>query len=176
MNLILFGFKGCGKTHFGKLLSKALKRPFLDTDNLLAELYDHKLSPREIHCILGETAFRALETKAILQLDAHLNAIIALGGGAVLEPTNLAHLQKIGQLVYLRASFETIKKRILQGNLPAFVDAKNPEESLYKIYQKRIPMYEAIQAKWVDVDLRDEAEIIASLINILQSRESSHGL
>ena len=39
MNIILFGFKSCGKTHFGKKLSFQLSRPFIDTDQMIEEEY-----------------------------------------------------------------------------------------------------------------------------------------
>ena len=55
MNIVLFGFTGCGKTHFAKRLSDAVKRPFLDTDDLIVELYKEQtgqiFSIRVIHQI-----------------------------------------------------------------------------------------------------------------------------
>ena len=42
MHLILFGFPGSGKTHFGKKLAKQLNRPFVDTDDLLCALYQKR--------------------------------------------------------------------------------------------------------------------------------------
>lgn len=152
MSIILFGFKGCGKTYYGKRLSLLLNLPFIDTDDLIIRLYGELLSVREIHATLGEEAFRSLETKAIHQLQGSLNAVIALGGGAVLDPTNIDHLQKIGHLVYLKASFQTIKQRILNSEIPSFVDPKRPFESLKEIYEKRILVYEKIPAQWIDVD------------------------
>ncbi|MDP1608279.1 MAG: shikimate kinase [Chlamydiales bacterium] len=152
MSIILFGFKGCGKTYHGKRLSLLLNLPFIDTDDLIVKLYGEQLPIREIHSKLGEEAFRSLEAKAIHQLQASLNAVIALGGGAVLNPVNVGHLQNIGQLVYLKASFETIKERILKEEIPSFVDATRPFESLKEIYEKRILIYEKIPAQWMDVD------------------------
>ena len=37
MNLILFGFKSCGKTTLGKMLAVRMNRPFLDTDAMARE-------------------------------------------------------------------------------------------------------------------------------------------
>ncbi|MBX9744175.1 MAG: shikimate kinase [Chlamydiales bacterium] len=152
MSVILFGFKGCGKTYYGKRLSLLLNLSFIDTDDLIVSLYGEQLPIREIHSTLGEKAFRSLETKVIHQLHSSLNAVIALGGGAVLDPTNVAYLQKIGQLVYLKARFETIKHRIIKDGIPSFVDIKRPFESLKEIYEKRILIYEKIPAQWIDVD------------------------
>ena len=153
MNIILFGFKGSGKTHLGKLLSIAMNRPFIDTDDLIVKLNNGR-SVREIYQTLGEENFRILEKEIIRQLQPQ-NAVIALGGGAVLDPETATYLQTIGQMVYLKASFKTIQKRLL--SLPSFVDSI---ESLHQIYQQRLPIYESIPALCIDVDLLGEADIL----------------
>ncbi len=90
MNLILFGFKGSGKTHFGKLLAQKMHRRFIDTDDWIDELYAKKTgqhtSNREIYIQLGPAAFRALEKEVVKSLTSIKDAIVALGGGAVLDP------------------------------------------------------------------------------------------
>jgi shikimate kinase len=170
MNLILFGFKAAGKTHFGKLLSKELKRPFIDTDDLITQLYakqfKNELPIRQIHQTLSDTGFRILEKAAIFKLKPNAQAIIALGGGAILDPENLDYLKKIGQLVYLKVGFDSLKKRILNYDLPAFIDAENPEESLRKIYEQRLPIYESIPAICIQVDHLSEEECLAKLRSI----------
>jgi shikimate kinase len=158
MNIILFGFKGSGKTYLGKRCSAALGCPFIDTDELIEKMYASRISLREIYKIEGEANFRMLERAAILSLPSKPPSIIATGGGAVLNPENVQDLQKIGKLVYLKASFDTIKKRLT--TTPAFVDKAN---SLEAIYRKRLPIYESIPAIALDVDLCDEVECIAKL-------------
>lgn len=142
MNLIIFGFKASGKTSVGKMISAQLKCPFVDTDDLIEKEYN--LPIREIHKKLGDPEFRKLENKVIRSLYRVKKSVIALGGGAVLDPKNVAFLQTIGKLVYLRASFETICERVFKEGVPAFVDTKNPVASLKKIYLKRIPIYESV--------------------------------
>lgn len=165
MNIILFGFKSSGKTYLGKLLSAAWKRPFIDTDDIIISLYKEKfgqtLPIHEIYQNLGNDEFRILEKIAILGLHPNSNAIIALGGGAMLDNDLVAYVQKIGQLVYLKASFDTILQRIRK--IPAFVDAENPIESLKQVYLQRLPIYEAISAKCIDIDLLDEIGCIARI-------------
>jgi len=179
MNIILFGFKGSGKTHLGKLLSIALKRPFMDTDDLMIKLYEEKhgkqLSIREIHQLLGEADFRVLEKTAIHNLQPSSPCVIALGGGAALDLDNINYLQKVGQLVYLKVSFNTIQKRILNGLIPSFVDSKNPIESLHQIYQQRIPVYESIAARCIDADFLNEADCIKTIRSLLFLEEPQNG-
>lgn len=168
MNLILFGFKGCGKTYYGKRLAEKIHRPFVDTDSLMLDLYlqetGETLSVREIHRKHGEEAFRALEKQAIEQLSSLSNTIISLGGGAILDPENREALQKIGDLVYLQAGVQTLRRRMLQKELPAYLQ---DESAFDTMYASRLPIYESIPAHRIDVDLLDEPAVIAALRNIL---------
>jgi shikimate kinase len=156
MNLILFGFKGVGKTHYGKLLAKELKYPFIDTDDFFND------SPRKLYEELGETAFRALEKKELKRLGDISHSVIALGGGVVLDPENVEFLQNLGTLVYLDASFKTIEARI--KITPAFV---KPGQSLRDVYHERKPIYDSISAARIDIDLFDEPGVLAALKSLV---------
>jgi shikimate kinase len=171
MNLILFGFKASGKTHFGKQLAAKMHRPFIDTDDLILELYAKESGKRshakEIYAELGKEGFRTLETKAIHLLKYVKDSIIALGGGAVLNPENVELLLTIGTLVFLKASPEKLKERIFKEEIPSFLDPKDPEGSFYRMVQEREPIYRSIPAMSVDTDTLDEAGILAALYSIL---------
>jgi shikimate kinase len=164
VNIILFGFKSSGKTFFGKKLSQKMNCPFLDTDDLMVERYaaDHHQirSIRQMYQCLGEQAFRRYEDETIQALRPAVQSIIAVGGGAVLNPQNTALLQKLGRLIYLAAGFDTIQQKTFNSELPLFIDALNPLASLKKIYLERTTVYESIQAIRVDIDLLDETKVI----------------
>ena len=165
MNLILFGFKGCGKTHFGKLLAKKLGRPFFDTDDAIVKLKNGS-SIREVHHLIGEEAFRAIET-TVIESIAHLKGfVISVGGGAVLSVLNQKLLQKLGQLVYLEVCFETIKNRSFSW----------PYDQLKKLYTDRLPIYEAISAYKVQVDGLSQSEVLAELEAITYCEASGNGV
>ena len=179
MNLILFGFKGCGKTHFGKLLAQKMHRHFIDTDDLIVELFAKKTGqhtlPREIYAQLGSDSFRALEKEAIESLRNEKNAVIALGGGALLAPENIELLQKIGCLVYLSTSAQTLQKRVLKHQTPAFLDSLDPEKSFLEVFQERRPIYESIPAAKIDCDALDEAGILSALQSLLVLQDPPNG-
>ena len=143
MNLILFGFKGCGKTHFGKQLAEKMKRPFFDTDEIISARFS--LPCRDLYRKIGEEAFRLLEREAIRSLIHVQNAIIAVGGGAVLDPENVKILRRMGRLVYLEVNLETVKKRVVDF-------AVGP---LDEVYRQRKPIYESISAHRICVDRED---------------------
>lgn len=177
MNLILFGFKSCGKTTLGKMIAIRTNRSFFDTDRLLEELYfeqtGDQLPFREIYKKVGEKKFRALETQAVQMLQNTQNSIIALGGGLILNPKNAALLAKLGQLVYLKVSKETLKKRILGKELPSFLDLAEPERSFEHYYNERRSKYEAIPALSIDLETKTQDQVILELIALIL--ESSNG-
>lgn len=179
MNLLLFGFKASGKTHFGKLLSHKMHRPFIDTDDLIVELYrkktDKQRSCQQIHKELGEARFRELEKQALRYLTNVENSIVALGGGTPLDWENVEFLQTLGALVFLKTSFEKMNPRILKDEIPSSPDRKDAEESLYRMIQEREPIYRAIPARIIDTDALDEAGVIAALNSILFLEEPPNG-
>lgn len=176
MNLLLFGFKASGKTHFGKLLANHLHRPFIDTDDLIVDLYGKKQKIKEIYKKLGESGFRDLEKKAIGLLKGIENSIIALGGGTVLDPENVEMLQKLGALIYLKADGAKLKTRIFKDELPPFLEGEKPEDAFWEMIQQREPIYRSIRARCVDTDLLDEAGVIAAICSILLLEEPPNGL
>lgn len=154
MNVILFGFKSCGKTTLGKMLATRMNRPFIDTDEMLEMIYFEQTGEqtpfRQIYKAIGEEKFRALESKVVILLQNTQHSIIALGGGLILNPKNAASLAKLGQLVYLKVSKETVKRRVLGKELPSFLDPKDPKTPLNTITMrgdpnmKRYPPYRLI--------------------------------
>ena|GEM_PF-634142 len=114
--MILFGYKGCGKTYFGKFLAQELALRFIDTDDLIESLYHPKMSCRSMALALGEAEFRVREKKVIHQLDSIAGAVLSVGGGAVLDADNRRHLSSLGPLVYLEIDKETLKRRLLYRN------------------------------------------------------------
>lgn len=143
MNYILFGFKGSGKSTFGKKLAKELDRRFIDLDALIEQAYQKSI--REIYHEVGEDSFRKIEKEQLQKLVDQTHCVIALGGGTVLDPENVKLLQTMGELIYLKASFETIQKRIQQT--PLFV-----VDSLKQVYEARLPVYESISAICIEND------------------------
>jgi shikimate kinase len=179
VNLILFGFKSCGKTTLGKIIAQRLNRPLLDTDRLVERLhFNHTgkgLSFREIFKAVGEEGFRALESDVLQQLKGVRNTVIALGGGLILNPENAAFLAKLGLLVYLKLSKQTLKDRILNQDLPAYLDRSDPQGSFEHIYQERRAKYEKIFALSVDLETKKQDQVVLEICALIQKLEIEHG-
>lgn len=166
-NLVLYGYKSTGKTFYGKLLAKEVNCSFIDTDMLIMELYKQKFSEdlncRQISLKLGQSGFRKLENEVISSLEMVANAVIALGGGAVLDPTNCQKLAEIGKLIYLETDKETLKSRIFKDGIPSFLNADEPELSFEKMYAERKPLYEKLAACKVQTHGKTDQEVIQEL-------------
>lgn len=138
MNLILIGFKGSGKSYFGKLLAEKLFLNFIDVDSLIEQEYfcrfGEHLSCRGIFEGEGEGYFRNLESKVIFSLKEVKTSVIATGGGVVLNPQNVNLLKEIGVLVYLELPFDVLQKRgasaaCIKGDFAAYY---NERKKLYE--------------------------------------------
>lgn len=160
------------------MIAVRMNRPFFDTDGMLEQLHyrlrGEQLHFREIYKKIGDNAFRKLEVDIVQELKGIKNAVIALGGGLILDPRNAALLAKLGQLVYLKVSKETLKKRILSTQLPPFLDLNNPEGSFEQFYNERIAKYEAIPALSVDLEAKTPDQVVLELSALILNRES-HG-
>ena len=173
MNIVLFGFKRCGKTRLGHMLASHLHRPFLDTDDLIESYFakeqGEKADCRTIYKERGAAFFHALEKRVIASLAGTDNAVIAVGGGAIIQPDTRSVLETMGRLVYLKAGKDTLKHRLLSGDLPAFLDPSDPEGSFDKLYAHRLPLYEKIPALPIDTDHKTDEEIIEELWRVIRS-------
>jgi len=173
-NLILFGYKASGKTFFGTLLAQKLNSFFIDTDQLIEELYKKEFQEecncRQISIKIGEEGFRRLEKRVIDNLNGVTHTIIALGGGAVLDPENCFALRELGKLIYLEVDKETLKRRIFASGIPSFLDPQNPEDSFEKMYEERKPIYEKISTYTIALHGKTDHQILDELTMLAQSR------
>src|SRR5687768_16273600 len=100
---------GSGKTEVGWALASNTGRRLIDTDDMVESL---GRSISEIFASDGETAFRAMERDAIAKAAQRKAAIVATGGGAVLDPANVDALRRTGVLVHLHAEPDEIVRRL----------------------------------------------------------------
>ncbi len=106
----LTGFMGSGKSTIGSILANALGWQFIDLDKVIEEKEGRYIS--EIFEEHGEQYFRESETKSLIEISKKQNAVISLGGGALISETNLKIAKESGILIYLKMSPESAYKRL----------------------------------------------------------------
>ena len=65
-NIILIGMPGCGKTTLAKAVGEATGLPWYDCDALIEEKAGRSIA--EVFATWGESAFRTMETAALIAL------------------------------------------------------------------------------------------------------------
>lgn len=148
MNIILVGFKGCGKTTIGKELAKKMSKDFTDVDEIIEK--KQGLSCREIYNKHGSEFFRKLEVEALEEVLKTDDKIIAVGGGTVMEEKNKSLIKKNSIVVYIKLKKDQLYNQIIKNGIPAFFNKKNPKKSFKTLLKKREPIYNKIADVSVD--------------------------
>jgi len=108
--VILTGFMATGKSEVGRRLARARGGPFVDTDDLVQAAAGRSIA--EIFASDGEPRFRTLEREAVERACGVGDAVVATGGGTMLDPENRRRLAAAGPIVCLAASPADILKRV----------------------------------------------------------------
>lgn len=146
-NYTLIGMPGAGKSTIGVLLAKALGYEFIDTD-LVIQQREGKLL-KEIIAQEGNDGFKKIEEEVNASIEAS-QSVIAPGGSAIYSEKAMQHFKKIGMVIYLKLSFESVKHRL--GNLKARGVVLEKGQTLYDLYCERVPIYEKYADITVDLD------------------------
>ena len=170
MNLILCGMMGAGKTTIGIKIAEMTGRRWYDTDGLITDKYG-KIS--DIFEYYGEAHFRRLETNIVKELSKQDDLVISTGGGLVLKKENNALMQEKGKIIFLRASIDTLSKRLrVDGTRPLLqTSTESIRDRLAKLRKERTPVYEHVADYVVDVDGKTPEAIASEIINLVQKDE-----
>jgi len=163
-NIVLIGFMGCGKTTLGHMIQDAVQYGFLDTDTIISTQIDQSIP--DFFSKHGEKAFRELESSLIQQmvstpLQSH---VIATGGGIITSPSIRELLPKLGFVVWLTASPETIYKRTRSNSNRPLLNTANPKETISKMLQERTPLYAETAHLKLSTDDLSFQEIVTGIL------------
>ncbi len=172
-NIALIGFMGTGKTAVGKLLAERLGREFIELDALIEKKAEKSIP--EIFQQDGEIAFRELEIEATREVAEKENAVIACGGGVVLNQINVDRLKKQSVIVYLTASPEVILKRTSsdKDERPLLV-AEDKASKVDALLKLRKPFYDRAADMTVDTSELEVTEVVEQILTGLSEHESHH--
>ncbi|MDD3857646.1 MAG: shikimate dehydrogenase [Methanoculleus sp.] len=160
MKVVLIGFRGTGKTSVGRILANSLGLPFFDTDALVEQLAGMPIP--EIFSQHGEAGFRALEREAVASLW-NVEGVISTGGGAVMDPANVADLRRHGRVYLLSAAPEIIVERIAGSNRPGLTDLP-PAEEVRTLLAQRKKAYIGAADTCIDTGTRPPHEVAGVIL------------
>ncbi|MDR2353124.1 MAG: hypothetical protein LBF22_08185 [Deltaproteobacteria bacterium] len=143
-HVVLIGFMGAGKTSVGEILAELLGRPFVDLDDVLED--EFKSTIPQVFQTLGEEAFRQKEKEVLYNLINFSNSpkVIALGGGAILNPHSRTLLKEKTHTFYLSVDAPlTLWERITSQATPISSRPLAQDRNKFlKLYHDRLPLYE----------------------------------
>ena len=167
-NIYLVGPMAAGKSTIGRLLAKRLKKEFYDTD---AEII--KCTGVEISLIFeleGEEGFRKREAEKLRLLSEENGAVIATGGGIILNEENRQRMQETGWVIYLKCSVDQQLNRTRFDTKRPLLQIENPRKKLEELMQHRAPLYESIADMMISTNKTNSKKVISNILERLNNR------
>ena len=123
--LFLYGPPASGKSTWAKRIAAATGCTLVDLDAEIVKAEGRNIP--EIFAAEGEKGFRAVEAREFKRVAAGAGQVVALGGGALLDPENRKIAEASGRVVVLDCPIETLKTRLTGGDRPLSADAAKLE-------------------------------------------------
>ncbi len=151
---------------------------FIDTDDEIVKQTGKPIA--EIFRQDGEDRFRELEREMIRKACQRRQTVIAIGGGAIVDPQNYELLAKTGLIVCLEAKPETIYERLFREaasnpdrEVRPLLAVNNPLERIRQLKASRQPHY--AKADWtVHTDGLSIGEVAEEVIRASRLLSRAH--
>ena len=161
--VVLVGPMGAGKSTVAALLGSAWDLPVRDTDADIEAAEGRSIS--DIFVDDGEQHFRKLEAAAAAEALAEHEGVLALGGGAVLDPGTRERLAGL-PVVFLRVGLSEAVKRVgLGAGRPLLLG--NVRARIKALLDERTPVYQSVATYVVDTDGRTPEDVAAEIRELL---------
>ena len=163
-NLVFLGMMGSGKSSIGNLVSKKLKLPFIDIDDLIVKGAGMSIS--EIFAKKGEDYFRTLEEQITLKSLENINNVVSLGGGAFINDKIRNEILSNHLSFYLNWSKSVLLKRIKDSKKRPLA-FNSTDQEIRKLIKKRSQIYSKAQFK-INCNKLTKNEIVTKIIKIYE--------
>ncbi len=166
--IVLIGPPGAGKTSIGKALSKELGLAFIDSDAEIERISGKTIS--EIFVDQGEAVFRKTEVEIVTRILAEFEGVVALGGGAPINP----EIQKVllnseYPVIFIDVSISQAANRIgFNKDRPLLMI--NPRQQWLHLMSERRPIYEKLATITVSSDNSKPAEVAKTITDKIVSK------
>jgi shikimate kinase len=164
--VMLTGFMGTGKTTVGRALAARLQKPFVDTDEQVERLAGCSIAA--IFATKGEAHFRALERRVVAE-TAQQDAVVATGGGAIVDPLNYQHMHAAGTIVCLTADVDVLVARTASDTTRPLLPAAERRARIAALLAERAGAYAQADAV-IDTSQRSIAAVVEEIVSFLCHR------
>ena len=142
-NITLIGMPAAGKSTVGRLLADDLGLAFMGTGRLIEQREGKTL--HEIIDGQGMDGFRHVEESHVLGIRTR-HTVISTGGSVVYGERAMAHLKRLGIVVYLRAGLDLLlqrlddpeKRGVVRKQGQSFASLFEERDTLYLRYADRV--------------------------------------
>jgi shikimate kinase len=167
-NLVLVGPMGAGKSSIGLRLAERYGLPFHDADREIEASSGAPIAT--IFECEGEAGFRLRERVVLAQLLAGSGALIATGGGAVIDPDTRSLLRGRGFVVYLQVAISQQLARLARDRSRPLLQGEDREAVLRRLAEVREPLYMQAADLCFDTGQCGAADAAARLATVLDTR------
>lgn len=154
-NIVFVGMPAVGKSTVGVVVAKRLGYDFIDVD-LLIQKQENRLL-REIIAEEGLERFVEIENQVNSEVNAE-KAVISPGGSVVYCEEAMNHYKEIATIVYLKASYETIRKRLRNAKKRGVV--LREDQTIRDLYEERCVLFE----KYADITISEDGQSLEKTI------------
>jgi shikimate kinase len=166
IDVVLVGLMGAGKSTVGRRIAAMTSRRFVDVDVAIVERVGKTV--RQLWEEGGEAAYRALESRVVLEtLAGKEGAVLAAPGGVVLDPLVRSALGD-AFVVWLKADPAELADRVRRDDHRPLL-AENPHEVLAKMADDRSTLYAQVADMVVDTDSHDVDEVVGLVLAALDA-------
>jgi shikimate kinase len=166
---VLVGMMGAGKTAIGRRLAAQLGWSFADADAEIEAAAGTSIA--NIFAEIGETAFRQSERQVISRLINGPRRVLALGGGAFMDPQTRALVKERTLSIWLRADLDVLVQRTARRQNRPLLEGVDPRAKLAALLEERGPVY-AQADLIVDSDQGRIGGVVATILEHLEQRRS----
>lgn len=160
---VFVGPPGAGKTTVAHLVAEALGVTVRDTDHDVEA--EAGMSVADIFVTRSEAEFRSLEAAAVVKALAEHEGVLALGGGAIMNPDTRAALAN-HRVVFLNVDLSNAVSRVgMNRNRPLLLG--NVRSQMKHLMDARLPFYQEVATIVVSTNDRTPAEVAAELVPLL---------
>ena len=168
MSVILTGFMGTGKTTIGRQLAQRLGKGFVDTDQRIEQLEGRSVA--DIFATAGEAYFRELERRVVAEA-VKMDAVIATGGGAIVDAANFDRMHAAGPIICLTADVEVILQRTAHDKSRPLLAAHERRARIEELLRTRATAYARADVT-IDTSTRSVDNILDEIVAFLQREPS----